>query len=56
MALTLGMAAFKSAAACMFRKALPHMSAVSAVLLLATGTFIVYYQLTLNELLCRIWG
>ena len=56
LALTLGMAAFKSAAAGVFRKALPYMGAVSAVLLLATGTFIVYYQLTLNELLGRIWG
>lgn len=54
LALTLGMAAFKGAAAGVFRKALPYMNAVSAALLLVTGTFIVYYQLTLNELLGRI--
>ena len=56
LSLTIGMALFKGIAGSLFRKALPYMGTVSAVLLLLTGTFLVYYQLTLNQLLERIRG
>ena len=56
LALTIGMALFKSAAGRVFRKVLPYMGTVSAILLLLTGMFLVYYQLTLNQLLERIRG
>lgn len=56
LALTLGMALFKGAVTAGLRRALPHAGAISAVLLLLAGTFIVYYWLTLGELLGRIRG
>ena len=54
--LTIGMALFKGAVAGGLRKALPHVGTISAVMLLIAGTFIVYYWLTIGELLERIQG
>ena len=54
LALTLGMAVFKTAAAGALRRALPYVGTASAVLLLLSGSFIVYYWLTLGELLAEI--
>lgn len=56
LALTLGMALFKGAMTGVLRKVLPHVGTISAVMLLIAGTFIVYYWLTLGELLERIRG
>ncbi len=56
LALTIGMALFKGAMTGVLRKALPHIGTISAVMLLIAGTFIVYYWLTLGELLERIRG
>ena len=56
LALTIGMALFKGAIATGLRKALPHVGTISAVMLLVAGTFIVYYWLTIGELLERIRG
>ena len=56
LALTIGMALFKEAVASGLRKALPHVGTISAVMLLIAGTFIVYYWLTIGELLERIQG
>ena len=56
LALTIGMALFKGAMTGALRKALPHVGAISAVMLLVAGTFIVYYWLTIGELLARIRG
>ena len=56
LALTIGMALFKGAATGALRKALPHVGTISAVMLLVAGTFIVYYWLTIGELLERIRG
>lgn len=54
--LTIGMALFKGAVAGGLRKALPHVGTISAVMLLIAGTFIVYYWLTIGELLESIRG
>ncbi len=54
LALTVGMAVFKTAAVAGLRRALPYVGTVTAVLLLLSGSFIVYYWLTLGELLDRI--
>ncbi len=56
LALTLGMALFKGAVASGLRRALPYAGPISAAMLLLAGTFIVYYWLTLGELLGRIRG
>ncbi len=56
LALTIGMALFKGAMTGALRKALPHVGTISAVMLLVAGTFIVYYWLTIGELLERIRG
>ncbi len=56
LALTIGMALFKGAVTGALRKALPHVGTISAVMLLVAGTFIVYYWLTIGELLARIRG
>ncbi len=54
LALTVGMAVFKTAAVGALRRTLPYVGTASAVLLLISGAFIVYYWLTLGELLERI--
>ena len=51
MALTLSMALFQGAMVKGMRRALPYVQPVSAVLLLIAGAYIVYYWLTLGELL-----
>ena len=56
LALTIGMALFKGAVTSGLRKALPHVGTISAVMLLIAGTFIVYYWLTIGELMERIRG
>ncbi|MEZ0344532.1 MAG: cytochrome c biogenesis protein CcdA [Caldimicrobium sp.] len=54
--LTLGMALFKGALFNIFRRALPYVKAIGALLLLASGAYIVYYWLTLGGLLNLIIG
>ena len=54
--LTVGMAVFKGAMVGGLRRMLPHVGMVSAVMLLVSGTFIVYYWLTIGGLLERIQG
>lgn len=54
--LTVGMAVFEGAMVGGLRRLLPHVGAVSAVMLLVSGAFIVYYWLTIGELLARIQG
>ncbi len=54
--LTVGMAVFKGAMVGGLRRMLPHVGMVSAVMLLVSGAFIVYYWLTIGELLERIQG
>ena len=49
-ALTLGMALFKETMVGLLRKALPYVQPFSAVLLMAAGSYIVYYWLTLGDL------
>jgi cytochrome c-type biogenesis protein len=49
--LTLSMALFQGALVGTMRRALPYIQPVSAVLLLLAGAYIVYYWLTLGELL-----
>ena len=56
LALTIGMAVFKGALVGQLRKMLPYISTISAVMLLVAGAFIVYYWLTIGELLERIQG
>ena len=51
--LTLGMAVFKGAVVGGLRKVLPYVGTISAVMLLVSGAFIVYYWLTIGELLDR---
>ncbi len=51
MALTLSLAAFKAALARRLRAILPYVERVGAVMLLVAGSYIVYYWLTLGELL-----
>jgi cytochrome c biogenesis protein CcdA len=49
--LTLGMAVFKGAMVGGLRRMLPYVGTISAVMLLVSGAFIVYYWLTIGELL-----
>ena len=51
MLLTLGMALFKGAMVGTLRKALPHIQPLSAGLMMVAGAYIVFYWLTLGELL-----
>jgi cytochrome c-type biogenesis protein len=51
MTLTLGMAVFKGAMVGGLRQMLPFVGTISAVMLLVSGAFIVYYWLTIGELL-----
>jgi cytochrome c-type biogenesis protein len=51
MTLTLGMAVFKGAMVGGLRQMLPLVGTISAVMLLVSGAFIVYYWLTIGELL-----
>ncbi len=51
--LTLSMAVFRSAMVGGLRKLLPYVGTISAVMLLVSGSFIVYYWLTIGELLDR---
>ena len=52
--LTLSMAIFRGALVGKARQALPYVQPLSAVLLLVAGAYIVFYWLTLGELLDRI--
>ena len=54
--LTVGMAIFKGAMIGGLRRMLPYLGTVSAIMLLVSGAFIVYYWLTIGELLERIQG
>jgi cytochrome c biogenesis protein CcdA len=54
--LTVGMAVIKGAMVGGLRKMLPHVARISAIMLLVSGTFIVYYWLTIGELMERIRG
>ena len=49
--LTLSMAVFKSALVSRVRKVLPYIQPISAVLLLVAGAYIVFYWLTIGDLL-----
>lgn len=51
--LTLGMAVFKGAMVGGLRKMLPYFGTITALMLLVSGAFIVYYWLTIGELLDR---
>ncbi len=51
MALTLGMAFFKTAMVGALRKALPYIQPVGAWLMVIAGTYIVFYWLTIGGLL-----
>jgi cytochrome c-type biogenesis protein len=53
MILTVGMAVFRGAMLGSLRRLLPHVGLISAVMLLLAGSFIVYYWLTIGELLGR---
>ena len=50
MVLTIGMALFKGAVVTAFRKMLPYMQPVSAVVMILAGSYIVYYWLTIGDL------
>ena len=52
--LTVGMAIFKGAMIGDLRRMLPYLGTVSAIMLLVSGAFIIYYWLTIGELLERI--
>ena len=54
LALTLNIAVFRGAMVRGLRRALPHIGTISAVLLLLSGAFLVYYWLTIGLLLERI--
>ncbi len=54
LALTLNIAVFQGAMVRGLRRALPHIGTISAVLLLLSGAFLVYYWLTIGLLLERI--
>ena len=56
MVLTLSMALFKGVMRSALRRVLPYIAPVSAVLMLVAGTYIVYYWLTLGELLEKFPG
>ena len=56
LALTLSIAVFRGAMVRGLRRALPHVGTISAVLLLLSGAFLVYYWLTIGLLLERIQG
>ncbi len=49
MVLTIGMALFKGAVVSAFRKMLPYMQPVSAVVMILAGSYIVYYWLTIGD-------
>ena len=49
MVLTIGMALFKGAVVTAFRKMLPYMQPVSAVVMILAGSYIVYYWLTIGD-------
>ena len=51
MALTLSLALFKAALVDTLRQAMAYVQPASAILMLAAGSFIVYYWLTFGELL-----
>ncbi|MEX2599453.1 MAG: cytochrome c biogenesis protein CcdA, partial [Dehalococcoidia bacterium] len=53
MVLTIGMAMFRGAMLGGLRRVLPYAGTISAVMLLLAGSFIVYYWLTIGELLGR---
>ncbi|MDA0798966.1 MAG: cytochrome c biogenesis protein CcdA [Chloroflexi bacterium] len=52
--LTVGMAVARGAMVGSLRRVLPYVGTISAVMLLVSGAFIVYYWLTIGELLERI--
>lgn len=54
MVLTLGMAIFKGAMASAVRKAMPYIQPVGTWLMIVAGTYIVFYWLTLGDLLDRL--
>jgi len=54
--LTLGMAIARGAMMGRLRNVLPYVGTISAMMLLVSGAFIVYYWLTIGELLERIQG
>ena len=56
MALTLSMALFKGVMRSALRRVLPYIAPASAVFMLVAGTYIVYYWLTLGELLEKFPG
>jgi hypothetical protein len=51
MALTLGMAFFKTAMVGVLRKALPYIQPLGSWLMVIAGTYIVFYWLTIGGLL-----
>ena len=54
MVLTLGMAIFKGAMSSGVRKAMPYIQPVGTWLMIVAGTYIVFYCLTLGELLDKL--
>ena len=54
MALTLGMAIFKGAMSSGVRKAMPYIQPIGTWLMIVAGTYIVFYWLTLGELLDKL--
>lgn len=54
--LTQGLALFRGATVGLLLRALPHFHALSAVLLLLAGTYIVYYWLTTGRLAQALFG
>lgn len=54
MALTLGMTIFKGAMSSGMRKAMPYIQPVGTWLMIVAGTYIVFYWLTLGELLDKL--
>jgi cytochrome c biogenesis protein CcdA len=54
MGLTLGMAIFKGAMASGVRKAMPYIQPIGTWLMIVAGTYIVFYWLTLGELLDKL--
>jgi cytochrome c biogenesis protein CcdA len=54
MGLTLGMAIFKGAMSSGVRKAMPYIQPIGTWLMIVAGTYIVFYWLTLGELLDKL--
>ena len=54
MGLTLGMAIFKGAMSSGVRKAMPYIQPVGTWLMIVAGTYIVFYWLTLGDLLDKL--